>query len=502
VASRVVISIDLGTTGCRATAFDEDGARAGMHHVEYGLTHPEPGAAEQEAEGWWSAARACIKQIVDGLDDPSCVEAIGISAQGHSWVPTNEEFRPLRPAITWLDTRAAPIAHELLRAKGAHFWGALAGKVPGPWHTLPQLLWLREKEPEIEKRAQHFLYAHDFLVARLTGAAVTDYTTAAASLLYDIEEFGWSRSAALAHRVDLNRLSEARPAGSVAGPLCKEAARDLGLPSTVLVAVGAQDQKCAALGAGLEDRVATVSLGTATAITALSKRPVFDEALSIPCFPYLAERTWVLEAPLTTTGGALRWLRDLGRDFGADHLSFNDLTDMAAGSPPGSMGVRFFPFLAGAGAPHWISGSKAAFVGLGLDSGPRDMARALLEAVAFEIRTNVEAMQAQGVRIDRLRLFGGGARSDLWAQIITDVVGMPLQRCLDVETAALGGAILAMMAAGVCRSLEDGQLRLTSGYEQFEPQRKTPYEVIYQEYCELRELYWRLDAARQGPREA
>ena len=285
---RLVIALDLGTTGCRAVAFDEAGGLVASHYLEYGVSHPEPGAAEQEAEGWWSASRACVKAVVAQLGDPNQVAGIGVSAQGHSWVPTDADFRPLRPALTWLDTRASAVARELLQQRGLPFWGHRAGKAPGPWHALCQLIWLRTQEPQIALIAARYLFAHDFLVARLTGVAATDFTTAAGSLLLNLREFEWDRALGFEYGVDVRRFAPVQAAATVAGSLLRDVAADLGLTVGIPVAVGAQDQKCAALAAGLEEGVATISLGTSTAIAALSRQPAFDEATRIPCFPYLA----------------------------------------------------------------------------------------------------------------------------------------------------------------------------------------------------------------------
>lgn len=485
-----VLTLDLGTTGCRAGAFSTDGERLGRHYVEYGLSHPEPGAAEQDPEDWWTAAHTCLQAVAGKLARPAEIKAIGISAQGHSWVPVDARLRPLRPALTWLDTRATPFARELLEARGAGFWCAVAGKAPGPWHTLPQLLWLRQHEPETVAAAAHFLYAHDFLLARLTGRRLTDYTTAAASLLFDQSRFHWSESLLAEYGVSPSALSPVVPAGSVAGRLSHDLAAELELAPDVIVAVGAQDQKCAALGAGLRPGMATVSLGTSTAISAIAQAPLADPESTIPCFPYLAQGTWVLEAPLTTTGAALKWLRDLARGLGAPDPSYAELTALAARSEPGSRGVRFFPFLAGAGAPHWLGEARGALCGLELATEAGDIARALLEGVAFEIRGNLEGMRRQGVQVHRLRLFGGGARSALWAQIIADVTELEVETSEDVETAGAGAAVLALSAAGIC-DIPTAQRSLDRPGQSLEPRPDPRYEEAYSGYCRQREAWLR-----------
>jgi len=486
MASPTVISIDLGTMGCRAAAFSEHGDRLGYHHTEYGLQHPEPGAAEQRPDDWWEATVRCMRAVVGQVEDPRSVVAIGLSAQGHSWVPTTPNFTPLRPALTWLDTRPTAIAQELLDARGAAFWGCCAGKVPGPWHTLPQVLWLRRHEPGIEDEAAYYLYAHDYLIARLTGRIATDYTTAAASLLFDVERFAWNRGLCAEYDIDAMRFAPPVAAGSVAGELDDGVAADLGLPTGTLVAVGAQDQKCAALGAGLRPGLATASLGTATAITAISGKAHYDLRARIPCFPYVCKGTWVLEAPVPTTGAAMRWLRDVARGFGADDVSHAQLAELAAGSAPGSSGLAFFPFLAGAGAPHWVAEARAGITGIGLHTTAGDIVRALMEGVACEIRGNLDAMRGQGTAIDALKLFGGGARSLLWAQIIADIAGVPVEADEDVETAGAGAAVLALAAAGVC-DIPGGQSRLARGFATLEPSVDGPYEAVYADYCRRRD---------------
>ncbi len=187
LAGRFIAAVDLGTNSCRAELFAPDGMALSRHSVEYPVLTGEPGAAEQDAHGWWDALCACLRATLQQTGIAAGdVAALGLSAQGHSWVPTDERFRPLRNAFTWLDQRAAGHARELLDERGGEFWGQLAGKTPGPWHLLPQLLWLREAEPETARAAAHLLMAHDFVMAKLTGRSVTDYTTAAAALLFDI----------------------------------------------------------------------------------------------------------------------------------------------------------------------------------------------------------------------------------------------------------------------------------------------------------------------------
>jgi xylulokinase len=254
-----------------------------------------------------------------------------------------------------------------------------------------------------------------------------------------------------------------------------------------VVAVGAQDQKAAALAAGLDAATATASLGTATAIIARVDEPRFSlEHGSIPCFPYLQQGQWVLEAPLATSGGALRWLRDtLGR---SGQKGYEELLAAAATVPPGAEGVVFFPYLAGAGAPHWRGDARGGFCGLTLHSGVGEITRALLEAVAYDLRANLDHMRALGCDLRRLVLFGGGARSALWPQIIASVCGLPTSAGTEAEAATRGAAMFAAQALGADASVFAVPVAPVNS----PPGWQAEYERLYASYCRTRERYWEL----------
>lgn len=437
-----LLALDVGTSGCRAELFTPDGRSLAHHGVDYALLTPAPGAAEQRPEDWWDAVVTCTRRVCAYA--PGSVAAIGLSVQGHSWLPVDTEFRPLRPALTWLDNRAAAKAADLAADHPLSWWGEHAGKAPGPWHLLPQLLWLREHDPHCLTRARYLLFAHDYLLAKLTGAPVSDFTTAAGSLLFDLPTGEWSPGLLGEYGVAPQWLAPLQPSGASAGCLTASAAAALGLAAETLVAVGGQDQKVAALAAGLAPHTATASLGTATALMARLAAPRFEPSVgAIPCFPYLERGQYVLEAPLATTGGALRWLREV---LGVE--GFEPLLAEAEQAAPGSGGVTCFPHLAGAAAPHWRPAARAAFCGLSLASGRGELTRAVLEAVAYDLRANLDHMAALGCALERLVVFGGGARSDLWPQIIAAVAGLPTFAGRGSEAATRGAAWLAARALG------------------------------------------------------
>jgi xylulokinase len=222
-------------------------------------------------------------------------------------------------------------------------------------------------------------------------------------------------------------------------------AKSLGLGEATIVAVGGQDQKCAALGANIRPGVATVSLGTASAISCLVDHPLLDVERRIPTFPFVVPGYWDLEGVVGTAGGAFRWLRETL----FPELDYTALDDAAAESPTGANGVCFYPHLSGAGSPYWRADVWGAFLGLTLATGPGDIARSVLEGVAFQVRANLEAMADIGIEVDQVVLFGGGAQSQRWSQMICDITAKPTTVTDMVDVANWGACVLAGVGAEI-----------------------------------------------------
>ncbi|MHB1296076.1 MAG: xylulokinase [Anaerolineae bacterium] len=442
---QALLGIDLGTTGCKAAVYGVDGRFLGACTFEYPLIKLSPEFVEQDADGWWALTQQAIREAVARAGIPGeAVQALSVSSQGISFVPIDAAGHCLRPAINWLDTRASAEAEEVRAALGDEALYALTGKRPSAAYVLPKLLWLRRHEPEILQRTARFLLAHDLLLYRLCGATLTDYSLAGGALLLDLRTLSWSRDLLARFDLDAGQLPDLAWAGTRAGDLDPAVAADLGLRPGTAVVVGGQDQKCAALGAGIRPGRATVSLGTASAISAIVDRPLLDPGRRVPTFPFVAPGYWDLEGVVSTAGAALKWVHETF--FPAQ--SYDTLDGLAAASPPGAGGVRFYPHLAGATSPLWEAGARGAFTGLSLASGAGDIVRAVLEGIAYQVRANLEVIEPLA-GVQELALFGGGARSPLWAQIISDVVGLPVYATETVDVANWGACVLAGVGAGL-----------------------------------------------------
>ena len=440
-----LLSVDLGTTGCKTALYSTEGVLRGSCTVEYPLIHLGPGCVEQDAELWWRLTVETIQGAIhrSGID-PGTVEAVGVSTQGISFVPIDESGQVLRNAINWLDTRATDEAAEIEGKVGADTLFRVTGKRPSAAYVLPKLMWLRAHEPHVYRETHKFLMAHDYLVFRCCGATVTDYSMAGGSALLDVGRLDWSEDLLATFDLDRGKLPDLAWAGTIAGRLNDDVARVLGLAPGIPVVVGGQDQKCAALGAGIRSGVATVSLGTASAISALVDRPVLDAGERIPTFPFVVPGFWDLEGVVSTAGAALKWLNTMlfpGK-------SYSSLDALAEQSAPGAHGVRFYPHLTGATSPLWKTKTRGAFLGLTLGSDAGDIVRSVLEGVAYQIRANLDVIESL-TSVRELILFGGGARSQLWAEIIAAIAAKPVRVTEIVDVANWGACVLAGTGAGL-----------------------------------------------------
>ena len=439
------LAIDLGTTGCRSMVFDQTLCLLGAHYVEYGLMTPRPNWYEQDATLWWEIACQTIQAAIasSGISGSEIV-SMSVSSQGISIVPVDLDFEPLRPALSWMDTRAEDEERRLIAELGQKETFLRTGKRIAATYTLPKLLWMQTNEPEIFAKADYFLMPLDFLTAKLTGQAVTDSSMASGTLLYDMVSGSWHKPTLEQFGIAEDKLARIQPSGSVAGEILPDVAAQLGISNECLVCVGAQDQRCASLGAGLAPGVVTVSRGTAAAVCKLCARFAPEEGMHVGWSPYVFAGDWVSESVAGSAGASLRWLRDsLYRD--TDYAAINREAEQAREK---GGDVVFLPYLCGPGFPRFDPASTGCFYGITLASERGDFALAVMRGVVYQIREILESMDANH-ETKQLVLFGGGVKSELWRQLFADGLNMPVSIPDNAETAGAGAAILAGLGAGI-----------------------------------------------------
>lgn len=438
------LAVDLGTTGCRSMIFDDKLDIKGWSYEEYPLITPRENWVEQEAELWWDLTLKTAENAIknSGINSREII-GISFSTQGITVVPVDKDLKPLCNALTWLDTRASNECDIIRQDFGDTEIFLHTGKKNLPAYTLPKLLWIKKNQPEIWEKTYKFLMPMDYLIAKFTGKCVTDYSCASGTLFYDIANGDFSKQVLEKFGIEREKLPEIKQSGECVGLVKPEIVTKLGLNENCIVSVGAQDQKCASFGAGLDSDSVTISLGTAAAITKLWDTYAAKECMDIPWSSYVTKDKWVTEGVISTAGTCLRWLRD---------LMFKDekyyvLDNEAQNAINKGSSVMFFPYLSGPSGPEYYNDSCGVFYGLGLSSNRADMAAAVMEGIAFRIRAILEAMKA-GSTAKRIILFGGGAKGETWPQIIADITGLEILVPSTAEAASAGAAMLAAKGCG------------------------------------------------------
>jgi xylulokinase len=476
-----LLGMDLGTTSLRALVLNTEGAVLGQASAPYPTAQPHPGWTEQEPEDWWQASRSALSDLrARGL--LAQVKAIGLTGQMHGSVFLDRRHRVLRPAILWNDQRTAAEAAQIEERVGQRRLLTLTGNRALTGFTAPKVLWLRRHEPHLFRSLRHLLLPKDYLRLRLTGELATDVADASGTLLFDVRARQWSAQVMRALDLDDGLLPAALESPAVSGDVTASAAADLGLPDGTPVVAGAGDQAAGAVGAGaVSPGVVMVSIGTSGVVFTAAERPAVERRGRLHAFCHAVPGLWHVMGVMLSAGGSFAWLAStLGKS--EEHLS-----EVARLSAPAAGGLLFLPYLSGERTPHADPLARGAFVGLTASHGPRDLARAVMEGVAFGLRDCLELVRALRLPVQEVRLIGGGARSPLWKQIVADVFGLPILGLKAEEGAAYGAALLAGVGAGLWRDVPEACRAVvrTAGLVEPEPQVTRLYDDLYARYRDL-----------------
>ncbi|MFX1564861.1 MAG: xylulokinase [Promethearchaeota archaeon] len=487
---QLVMAIDIGTSGTRTAVFDAaTGQLIAQTHQEYSSVFPQPAWVEQDAEDWWrttcKTSLATMKKL--GKKGKN-LAAVSITNQRETIVPVNQHGDPIHKALVWQDRRTTAQCTLIEESLGAEKVYSETGLIIDPYFSAPKILWFKQEKPQIFRQAYKFLLVHDFILHRLTGQFVTDYSNASRTMLFAIKQMEWSNLMCDALEIPKVKLPETYPSGFRIGEITSAAAKDTGLPDGLPVIVGGGDQQCGAVGVGVvkSGRV-KATIGTGTFILAFEAQPRFDPKRRLLCSCHAVPNRWVIEASIFTSGIIYRWFRDqfgyeekrLAKLLDADAYELMD--EQAKQSPPGARGIVVLPHFVGAGAPHWNPKARGVILGLALGHSRSDIIRAIMEGTAYEVRENLEIMKSIGISLKELRLTGGATRSALWNQIQSDVTNLRVQRSQIEEATALGAAILAAKGCGVYREVSQAAEAMVSIGEQYSPSKELTdrYNSLY-----------------------
>lgn len=447
----VAIGIDLGTSGLKAIAVTDSGQTVAEASQSYPLLTPKPGWTEQNPSDWLEAAKAALNGLQGKLAGYRPV-AIGLSGQMHGSTFLDSKGEVIRPALLWNDQRTAEACAEIEAAIPRKELIQRTGNPAVTGFQLPKLIWLRRAEPENFARVAHMLLPKDYLAYALTGQIATEPSDASGVGALNLASKNWDGAIVGALNLTPSIFPQVMPSHGVVGGLRADWAAATGLPEGLPVVAGAGDNAGAAIGLGLSSHrpgLGSMSLGTSGVLFMPLKEPTPDPEGRIHLFCH-ADGGYHFLGVTLSAAGSLQWYRDKL----APGVQFGDLMNEAAAVPAGSEGLVFMPYLAGERSPYLDPDLRGAWLGLSLAHGRGHLTRALLEGVASSLREVLDVMRG-AVEVKQLLAIGGGSRSDLWLSIVAGALGVKLARTAIEEGPARGAAILALVGAGVYKSVAD-----------------------------------------------
>jgi xylulokinase len=406
---------------------------------------------EQNPEDWWKAVCASTKELLNSVRiQPNDIACIAFSGQMMGCVAVDRQARPLRNAIIWADQRAVAEAQNILDGVGMETAYRITGHRASPSYSGAKILWVRNHQPDVFAQTFKFLHAKDFVVARLTGNFVTDYSDASGMNLYDLNVRDWSSLILDAIKLDRSILPELHASTDVVGEVTPKVADEVGLAPGTPVVIGGGDGCCAATGAGVvREGSAYNYIGSSSWIAIATPEPIVDPAMRTFTWAHLVPDMFSPCGTMQAAGGSYQWLRDnfcLPEKDSASQLNLSPYELMnlqAEQSPAGANGLLFLPYLLGERSPRWNPKARGAFIGLSVKHTRADIIRATLEGITLNLRVILEAFEEQGAKIEAMRVIGGGARGRVWRQIMADIYNKPILRPVLLEEATSLGAALA-----------------------------------------------------------
>ena len=474
------IGVDLGTSAVKLLLMEESGKICNIVSKEYPLFFPHPGWSEQNPEDWFTQSVEGMKELTEGIDR-SQVAGIGFGGQMHGLVTLDENDNVIRPAILWNDGRSQKETEYLNNEIGKDKLSQYTANIAFAGFTAPKILWMKKNEPEKFAKIAKIMLPKDYLAYRLSGSFCTDVSDASGMLLMDVKNRCWSKEMLDICGITEEMLPKLYESYEVVGTLKEDIAKELGLPAEVKVIAGAGDNAAAAVGTGtVGDGRCNISLGTSGTIFISSKNFGVDEHNALHSFAH-ADGYYHLMGCMLSAASCNKWWNEeilKTTDFAAEQAGIQKL---------GENNVFFLPYLMGERSPHNNPDARAMFIGMSMDTTREDMTQAVLEGVAFGLRDSLEVARSLGIKIERTKICGGGAKSPLWKKIIANVMNMKVDVIESEEGPALGGAMLAAVGCGAYPDVETIASKLVKVIDTVEPEKELvdKYEEKYQKFRKI-----------------
>jgi xylulokinase len=492
---RCILAHDVGTTGNKATLYDEVGTLVKSAFVPYPTTFPQVGWAEQDPEDWWQSLCLSTKRLLyESRIVAEEVAGVVFSGQMMGMVAVDSKCQPIRNAIIWADQRSSAQVERVARRIDPRLVYTLTGHRLSPSYSAAKILWLKEAEPLAYGQTYKFLQAKDFLAARLTGIFATDHSDASGTNLYDLEHRMWSEELIEAFGIQFDKLPTIYRSTDVVGEVQPSVAEETGLRAGTPVVIGGGDGSCAATGAGVIRAGSAYNyIGSSSWIGVATPKPILDPEMRTFTWAHLVPGLFTPTGTMQAAGNSYQWARDQlaqSEKVVAKRLklsTYDLMNQEVLQTPPGAHGLLFLPYLLGERSPRWNPHARGAFVGLTIRHRHADMLRAVLEGITYNLRVILEALSQQGASIQALRVIGGGARSAVWNGIMADIFGVPVLRLALLEEAtSMGAAVAGGIGVGIWKDFSqvDEMVRVESEVRPDE-QRHVLYTKLYGIFNEI-----------------
>ena len=474
------IGVDLGTSAVKLLLMEESGKIEKIVSREYPLYFPHPGWSEQNPEDWMKEAMAGIKELTSEIDR-SQVAGIGCGGQMHGLVTLDEEDHVIRPAILWNDGRTGAETEYLNTVIGKDKLSQYTANIAFAGFTAPKILWMKKNEPENFAKVKKIMLPKDYLAYCMTGSFCTDLSDASGMLLLDVKNRCWSKEMLEICGITEEQLPKLYESWQVVGALKPEIASELGLSADVKFVAGAGDNAAAAVGTGtVGDGQCNISLGTSGTVFISSKDFGVDENNALHSFDHADGRYHLMGCMLSAASCNKWWSEEIlhTKDFAKEQEGIVKL---------GENQVFFLPYLMGERSPHNNPDARAVFFGMSMDTTREEMTQAVLEGVAFGLRDSLEVARSLGIKIERTKICGGGAKSPLWKKIIANVMNLKVDVPAVEEGPSMGGAMLAAVGCGAYPDVETIAEKFVHVVETVEPDPElvAKYEERYQKFKKL-----------------
>lgn len=474
------VGIDLGTSAVKLLLMDGEGKIQKIVSREYPLYFPHPGWSEQKPEDWYEQVMDGMKELIAEADK-SKVAGISFGGQMHGLVILDKEDQVIRPAILWNDGRTYEECDYLNNVIGKEKLSEYTANISFTGFTAPKILWVKNKEPENFKKIVKIMLPKDYIAYKLTGVNCTDVSDASGMLLMDVKNRRWSKEMCEICGISEKMLPKLYESYECVGTVKPEIARELGIPETVKVAAGAGDNAAAAVGTGtVGDGMCNISLGTSGTIFISSEKFGVDKNNALHAFAH-ADGHYHLMGCMLSAASCNKWWMDeiIGTsDYGAEQKKIGVL---------GENHVYFLPYLMGERSPHNNPNARGTFIGMTMDTTRADMTQAVLEGVAFALRDSFEVAKSLGIKIERTKICGGGAKSPLWKKMIANILNLKVDVIESEEGPALGGAMLAAVACGEYKNVEEAAAKIVRIVDTVEPEEELvkKYDERYQQFRQI-----------------